>query len=389
MYEWNKNSEHLIYLISCALREEEVKENKLKGIDLGSLFVLARNHTVSAMVCMELEKTDVFAQCTPVVKKRWLEKKYMAIRKNLMLDANCEILMNEMENAGIWYMLLKGSVLKDWYPQYGMREMADYDILFDETKRNQVKKLFMEQGYTVEHFNRGNHDVYHKPPINNFEMHVSLFDVSNYKELSNKYARVKERLLPDENKNYRFRFTNEDFYVYVIAHAYKHYNCAGIGIRILADIYVMYHRIGKSMDWAYVKRELEELGIREYEERSRLLSEKIFGSGKPLSEITLTDDEREMLLYYLGSSTYGTIEKYVTNCLHSMQVDSESISASTKLKYCMKRLFPGRDFCKKQYPLIYRHPYLLPFFWIWRCFTRIPIGRKRIQKELSIIKSSK
>ena len=389
MNEWNKNSEHLLYLISCALRGAEVEESRLDGIDLDRLFVLARKHSVAAMVCMVLEKTDAFAKANPIEKKRWQEAKYKAIRKNMMLDADFEILMNNMENAGIWYMPLKGCVLKDWYPQYGMREMADYDILFDETKREQVKALFLEQGYTAEYFKVSSHDIYHKPPIYNFEMHVSLFNESHDPKLLKKYASVKDSLLPDENRNHRLHFTNEDFYVYVIAHAYKHYSRSGIGIRTLADIYVMYHRIGKSMDWDYVNRELEALGIRAYEERSRLLSEKIFGCGKPLSEITLTEDEWEMLLYYLGSSTYGTIENYVHNRLHSMQADSEPIRASTKLRYFLSRLFPGRNYCINAYPLIYKHPFLLPFFWIWRCFARIPAGKKSIQKELSALKSPK
>lgn len=57
MSEWNLNHDHLIYLISCALRQEKAKEEMLKGIDLNGVYQLARKHSVTAMVCMALEKT--------------------------------------------------------------------------------------------------------------------------------------------------------------------------------------------------------------------------------------------------------------------------------------------------------------------------------------------
>lgn len=67
-------------------------------------------------------------------------------------------------------MPLKGSILKDWYPKFGMREMADNDILFDASKRKEVKAIFQGRGYTVKEYDKSNHDAYEKPPIYNFEI---------------------------------------------------------------------------------------------------------------------------------------------------------------------------------------------------------------------------
>ena len=387
MQKWNKNSEHLIYLISSAINGTDVKENRLDEIDFENLFILAQKHTVASMVCMELEKTEIFSQCNPNIRKCWSEAKYKAIRKSLMLEADFEILANKMENEGIWYLPLKGCVLKDFYPVYGMREMADFDILFDEAKRERVKELFMEQSYSVESYNISNHDVYYKPPVYNFEMHVSLFNDNYDKKLVDKYANVKDKLIQDKTKHCRFHFSNEDFYVYFIAHAYKHYSQGGTGVRMLADIYVINNKLASVMNWDYINRELRSLGIGGYEERSRLLSEKIFGFDKPLSEIAFSDDEREMLLYYLGSYTYGTMENHILNRLRSLQNNNETVSAYTKFKYCTERLFPGRYYFKNSHPFIYRNPYIIPFFWIWRIVAKIPFRMKDIKRELLILKS--
>lgn len=384
----DKTGEHLMYLISCALRRTEVKAEFLDGIDLAGLFVLAQKHSVAAMVCMALEKTGAFEHAEPAVKKQWLDAKNKAVRKNMLLDADRQILMDEMESAGIWHMPLKGSILKDWYPQYGMREMSDIDILFDETKREQVKEIFLRHDYSVHSFHKSSHDVYFKPPIYNFEMHIALLDENDCKGLTAKYRGIAQKLIPDENKKYCFHFTPEDFYVFTLIHAYKHYSHSGTGVRTLSDIYVMNRKIGSSMDWGYVKKEMESLGIEDFEKNSRELAEKIF-CGIPVSQINLTAEERIMLLYCMGAGTYGAFETGINRSLRSIQADTEPITGYTKFRYCMARLFPGREWCKDSYPFVYRHPYLLPFFWIWRWIKRLPMSKKRIQKEISAIRSSK
>lgn len=109
------------------------------------------------------------------------------------MDTERHQLEKEFAKNGIWYMPLKGSILKDWYHKFGMREMADNDILFDEKKRNDVKQIFQNRGYTVESYGKINHDAYEKPPIYNFEMHVELY-LELYEKFHEKYINVKQRL---------------------------------------------------------------------------------------------------------------------------------------------------------------------------------------------------
>ena len=384
----DETGELLIYLISCALRATEVKAEFLDGIDLAGLFALARKHSVAAMVCMVLERTNAFMQAEPAVKKQWLDAKNKAIRKNMLLNTDRQILMDEMENAGIRHMPLKGSILKDWYPQFGMREMSDVDIFFDESKREQVKDIFLRHDYSVQEYLESNHDVYFKPPIYNFEMHAALFRDNDCKELADKYRGIAQKLIPDENKKYRLHFTPEDFYIFAIMHAHKHYSHNGTGIRTLADIYVMNRKIGPSMDWDYVNKELEYLGADIFEKNSRELAEKIF-CDIPVSQIKLTAEEQMILINCMGAGIFGSFENYMNNSLRAIQSDIKPISGFTKFRYIMTRLFPSRKSCEKNHPFVYKHPYILPFFWAWRLFIRLPMNKKRIKREISAVRSSK
>ena len=381
-----KTSELLIYLMACSLQGTEPEGAPLANIDLEALLRLAKAHSVSAMVCMALEQTDAFQHAAETTRLKWLEAKNKAIRKNMLLDAERKAILHELEIQGIWYMPLKGSILKDWYPKPGMREMADNDILFDPSGREQVREIFQNRGYKTVSFRKGNHDVYEKAPIYNFEMHVSLFH-GIYKELAEQYENVKERLLPVDGTAYQFAFTPEDFYVFVLAHAHKHYSRSGTGVRTLADIYVMERHLGDIMDRDEVEQKLTQLGIAEYEQHSRVLAEKLFSAVRPLAEIELTEDEKEMLLYYCDATTYGTFDNRVNNRLHELQENSEDITLWTKLKYCGVRLFPGREFCKLHYPFVYRHPWTMPFFWVWRIVDKGITHRRKVKQELKALKA--
>lgn len=381
-----KTSELLIYLMACSLQEIKPEEALLANIDVEALLRLAKAHSVSAMVCMALEQTDAFRCAEESIRLKWLDSKNKAIRKNMLLDAERHQLEKEFAERGIWYMPLKGSILKDWYPKFGMREMADNDILFDPAGCKQVREIFQNRGYKTVSFRKGNHDVYEKAPIYNFEMHVSLFH-GTYKELTEQYKNVKERLLPVDGTAYQFAFTPEDFYVFVLAHAHKHYSHSGTGIRTLADIYVMDRHLGGIMDRDEVEQKLMQLGIAEYEQHSRVLAEKLFSAVRPLAETELTEDEKEMLLYYCDATTYGTVDNRVNNRLHELQENSENIKLWTKVKYCCVRLFSGREFCKFAYPFVYKHPWTLPFFWVWRIVYRSIASKKNVQQELKALKA--
>ena len=380
-----RTSEQLLYLMACALQGVSAREEILADADLKQLLIMARKHSVASMVCMALEKTAIFANADEATKKQWIDAKNKAIRKNMLLDAERKIISHELETQGIWYMPLKGSILKDWYPKPGMREMADNDILFDASKRKEVKAIFQGRGYTVKGYNKSNHDEYEKPPIYNFEMHVELYH-KIYDTLNEKYADVKQRLIPDAEVPYRFHFTPEDFYVFVIAHAYKHYSRSGTGIRTLADIYIMNQKLGGTLNWEHVDSELRGLGIFSYERESRELAQKLFGIAELPTKANLSEAEQQMLAYYLGASTYGTIENRTLNQMQKLQPDGGAFTARTKWKYLLSRIFPGREWCEAYAPTVYKYPVLLPVFWVWRLTVKGVKRRTVVKQELEAIK---
>lgn len=178
-------------------------------------------------------------------------------------------------------------------------------------------------------------------------------------------------------------------HVFVIAHAYKHYSRSGTGIRTLADIYIMNQKLGGTLNWEYVDSELRGLGIFSYEHESRELAQKIFGIAELPTKANLSEAEQQMLAYYLGASTYGTIENRILNQMQKLQPDDGAFTARTKRKYLLSRIFPGREWCEAYAPTVYKYPVLLPFFWVWRLIYKGITNRKKVTQEIKTIKAGK
>jgi len=133
-----------------------------------------------------------------------------------------------------------------------MREMADNDVLFDAYKQKQSKEIMLAHGYAAESVGKTHHDVYMKPPVLNFELHTALFGSAHAEPLFKYYADTKSFLRKDEGNNYGYHFSDEDFYVYMTAHEWKHYDGSGTGIRSLLDCYVYCKVKGDLLDWDYI-----------------------------------------------------------------------------------------------------------------------------------------
>ncbi len=370
----------VLYLCCCALSGEGVSKDRLAEIDLAALYSLSQFHSLTALVCEALQQSGYAA--APDQQKymaAFVAAKEKSVRKNLMLDTERIRLLNFMEQQGIWYMPLKGVVLKNMYPKMGLRQMADNDILFDGKYRDAIKAWFSSQGYTVKAYGTDNHDVYLKEPVYNYEMHVSLYGEAHRPEWQNYYRSVKDRLLKDGSSQYGYHFSDEDFYVYFLTHGFKHYDGGGTGLRFLFDLHVYLKEKQETMDWAYLTGELKQLELSAFEKNCRGLVNALFSDIHSFDTELLPAGQRDMLIFFLSSGTYGTKEHRIRQgiTLHG-----------SKLKYLLWRLFPGTKVLAAYHP-IFRRRWLLPAGWVYRAVKLLASRSKVVFRELAMIAKSK
>ncbi|MGN0629920.1 MAG: nucleotidyltransferase family protein [Ruminococcus sp.] len=365
----------MLYLTACALHGQVPDKEKIAHMDLTKLYQTCQFHSLTAITAMALESAGV---SDPV----WIEAMSKAVRKNILLDMEREKICSFLEDNGIWHMPLKGVILKEMYPKIGMRQMSDNDILYDKTYQKELRKFMLENGYKSDSLGKDHHDTYMKPPVFNFEMHTILYGRKADKAICDYYSDVKKRLVKDDGSNYRYHFTDEDFYIYMTVHEYKHFISAGTGLRSLLDAYVYISRKNDSLDWDYIYDELDKLGIRDYEKRSRSLSMKIFSS---VHLPKLSDDEKESLEYYMLSGTYGTIDQFSQRKIDTVH---EQIGTKSRASYIWHRIFPPMETYKMYFPFFYKHKILLPVGWSYRLIRGVTVRRKKLKSEIKCLQDS-
>ena len=287
-------TEGLIYLCRCAVNEIVPEKEIVDGLDLDAVYREASRHKIAAMTGMALESAGVH---TPYFKRAIAA----AQRKTLIFEKERLTVFRELDRAGIWHLPLKGAILKDWYPRMGMRESADIDVLFDKSREEEVRDMMVSMGYTIHSYGKGHHDVYLKKPVTNFQMHTELFGDGYPQNLNRYYDRVKDKLV--RKNGYEFSFTPIDFYLYNIAHEWRHYRTAGTGLRSVLDTYVMMKKL--DLPWDSIKAETEKLGLTTFEEKNRALALHLFGLGEKV------EADQEMFEYIVESGAYGTLSHRV------------------------------------------------------------------------------
>ncbi len=355
---------------TCGEEPEAAQERQLY------LYRVSQAHFVDALTGTVLKQAGVS------LFPDWAQSIAKAVRKEILFDAERTKLFSFMEQNGIWYLPLKGIILKEYYPAVGMRQMSDQDILFDETYAQDVRQYMVSRGYKVESYGENHHDVYEKNPVYNFELHRSLYTSSHKQVWAAYYKNIKEKLLLQDRVSYGQQMTDEDFYVFMVSHAYKHYDGQGTGIRTLLDFYV-YLQAKTELDFSYIETECRKLEIDAFEKDSRVLCKKVFGENAVNAIGGLGDEERNMLSYYLGSGVYGSRQQMVKNRLTAYKKEGRHFA---RLYYSWHRLFPGME-VYQHYPFS-GHKITLPLCWLYRIFDMLSdTGRRKgVMREVEAVR---
>jgi len=367
----------LCYLAACAINGIPSEKEKIKGMNLENLHQMSRMHSLSALAAMTLSSAGV------EISPEWRAEKEKAIRKNLLFDNERSKILRYFNENSIWYLPMKGVILKDLYPKLGMREMADNDILYDKNRQSDVVGFMKQNGYEAKSVGRSHHDTFYKEPVYNFELHTMMFADIVDERFTTYYENIKDRLLPDEGKTCGYHMSDDDFYIHMTAHEYKHYSRGGTGLRSLLDRYVYLLKKSDCLDFSYIEAECTKLGGDDFEKETRALCGKVFGNP---SMDTLTDKECEMLEYYMFSSTYGTMAQSIR---HRMEKKYGRTGKVEKFRYLFRRVFPKTEFYKAYAPIVYKYNILIPAVWFGRLIKAVLGKRKYIKQELSAISKIK
>lgn len=354
-------SEYLVALLKCALKNEDVPDVPV-GLNWEKLVKLSNEQQVYSTIAPVINKINIpVEQAQELTFYTQNELVRMIAMKNEL-----EQIEKELEDKQIKHIYLKGLELRNYYPKTSMRQMSDYDILYDESRRSDIIKIMKKRGFELVNF-EGYGDDFVKKPYYTFEFHRALFgEQDEFNPDFNPWDNAIE--IP---KSSRLRLTREDNYLYILLHLYKHFYCReSCGIRFYCDIYLLL-RSNDKLDFDYINEKLKSYGVFEFNNTVVKFVNALFDGA------SCDEEEQKLLDTVFKNGIYGKADDKIKQRME--------LAGGSKFKYLFRRIFPPKSEMVKNYNILKKHIVLLPFMYIYRLvyksIKKSDVAKKEI-KEL-------
>ena len=374
--EFVNKQEIFLALIRNVICGETLSDNLISACTpemLEDVYGLAVKHDLTHLVGQSLSKQKLpESQALTNCKKAAMSAFVRYMQQNHEYIRTCAVL----EEAEIPFIPLKGSVLRDYYPEAWMRTSCDADILVKEEILDTAVSLLTEKlGYKAG--GKSDHDItLYTDSGTHLELHYDTiqerYDVNGCREV---LATIWDHAAPKESGKYHLWLTDEMFYFYHMAHMAKHFAVGGCGVRAFLDIWVMNHKMSFDAEKRY--KLLEEGGLLQFAKAAESVSEVWFSHKEPdKMDIAVSD-------YILRASLYGD---------KANRAALGQAKNGGKLKYLLtQRVFMPYEYLKDEYPVLKKHKWLMPWYQLVRWFRmlRRKGGLNNTMKELKANASSK
>lgn len=341
---------------------------KLDTDTLMGILSLSKAHDLSHIIASFLERNGLLpdGDFGEKIKKQ----KMLAMYRYLQISRELPAIKQTLEEAKIPFIVLKGSIIRKFYPEPWMRTSSDIDVLVHEQDVERAREVIeAELLYKTESRNAHEIGMFSESGVH-LELHRMLIEDDEFSEFEKVLSEVWNYTEKEEDSEYSLLLSDDMFYYYHIAHMAKHYMHGGCGIRPYIDMYLLNtdsEEIKKKR-----KRLLEYGGLLRFAEAAEELS-AVWFKGREHTHITSAMED-----YIIGAGVYGTQENYVA---------IQQTRRGNKFKYIISRIWLPYDRLKHYYPSLDGKKILLPFY-EFRRWMKLIFSKKTRRRSINEIKAS-
>ena len=365
----NSTETQLINILGQFLKGEN--PNLPANADLNSLFKKAGIHSLSAVVCYALNPQIIANGFDNKAAAKKLQKALFSTVKlqNERIFA-FEKLLDILNDKGIRTTLMKGAVIKKYYPDDTIRTFGDIDFLISPNDRDALHNIMVDLGYD---FNKAEPTVWVYVKGNEkYEVHTAVSVKSE--ALGKKGADFIDLAFSEviSTKRQNIFILNPSYhFAFLLLHLAKHMRSSGAGVRMYLDLALMLKN-EPSLDFEKVIGYSKDLNLYNFLIHAMNLCHYWFETTLPKG-IKLLKEENIYLLqeYVLHGGTFGFYERNPA----AQRLRDEK--AKGRLAAVLRYVFPPYGDIKNAYKFLTDRPYLLPLAWPCRWFDGIFLRRKK------------
>jgi hypothetical protein len=381
----NANQKLLIDLLSVAIRGQKQTQINSAKINWIYIFEEAKAHHVDALLYPIIQSLDTIVSPCNELMTEWQKKTVLTGMMQIQHIEKVAKLLHKFNESGIKVLVLKGLVIREYYPRPELRSMSDSDILIHKEDINHIRKLLEEMGYTERESNSIHIMFSHKFdfPV---EVHWSLVDHNNFKGIECFEGSIWNNAIPINICNVpALGLSLEDQLLYLCMHMAAHALDSGFGLRQLCDLVLQVEATRETTDWELFYAKSKECGMERFIWAVFIVCNQLLNLEIPREfNSTIIEDKYyiEMLINDIFSGGVygkrGTVRMNGNSLLHySYHQDTNHLLG--KIKRYVDFIFPSNERLGKRYEYLKRYPFLTPVGWLHRLIRYI------LRKDYSLI----
>ena len=335
---------------------------KREDIDWNNLITLAGIHQVQGMVGYLSMQYKLCSE--PQMAMALKQECLRCFSLQTIRASQMERLIKLMNEEQINHLLFKGYLVKEYYPVPELRTYGDIDFVIQQKDREKSHQLMLKHGYTLKTDWEPVFSYYKDSEFYEIHTNVMEIDVSNKADYKGYFSRIWEHVVKQDE--YTWHFTPEFHFIYLLTHIAKHIHGAGAGIRMYMDIACFVKHFEDSIDWQYVKNELQNICLYDFACTVFTAVEEWFAVKAPMEFEPVPEEVvEEFTKFTLEAGIFGHVNRDVA--VNKLKHE-EDASQMTRVKSIVNRLFPDAQSISTRYTYLQKRPWLLPVAWVHRLF---------------------
>ena len=375
----NNAQKQFVDILSAGIRGKAA-DKIYDNVDWDEVIDLANKHKVEGIVYLALRKSNLVSK---IGEKRINLLKQKAAITGIGQSrhiSGLSTVLNKITEENIPLIVLKGLVVRDFYPQPDQRTMSDADILVHKDDVEKVKQLLIDMGYIFLEDHKASHHialVHHKYPV--VELHWNLFKRDGFSNELEHYERLiwKRAIKVNVGETEVLSLSYEDLALHLCMHMAAHLASTGFGVRQLCDLVLLVEKKGEEIDWNSFIMKARMYGFEKFNLIMFLLCKELFYMEVPKELEVKSVNNKKYLSALIDeifeSGVHGKKEmsnQFATQVAFNFE-DKDSNPTLGAIKRYFRFIFPRIDDMSDKYSYARKFKVLAPIAWIHHLFSGI------------------
>ncbi|MGN9161727.1 nucleotidyltransferase domain-containing protein [Clostridium sulfidigenes] len=362
------------------------------NVNWDKILTIAQLHKVEGIIYSSLSKKDMISQLDCEVLKKLQISVFHTGTKQLRNIYNLAKIFSRFDDEEIPVIVLKGLVVRNFYPHPEQRDMNDADILVHKEDLEKVKCILLEMGYSqLEDHVASHHIVFYHYSFPIIEVHWHIVKRDGFSSDINKFEEdiwnnsIKVNVGDSEVRSLCY----EDLALHLCMHMASHLAANGFGLRQLCDLVLLVENKGNEISWISFLDKSREYGFDKFNIIIFLLCNRLFHMKVPNELINIKLDQEKYINLLIDEILKGGVygKKDVLNSFSNQIAFNYECKDNNATLGAIKRyirfMFPRVEYMSDKYNYAKRYRILIPIALVHHLIAGL------FRKEYSFIDKSK